>query len=202
MSSIAEIKAAAAAKTAALLAQSPGNAAANLAAEIRASAPVVASNEPTKSRRYFSKIAGSRFIFSDGVEVYFLFGRLDVGPENTNYPTMEVMWKAYQKELNAILGKNPMIFVAEVDKTEKLPEVEQNALTAQELQAREANLAGLPQRASGAKDANLGNGLPTDVNQSTVDPRLRAEMFGNTGTITTEGAKEQADKLNAGAASQ
>lgn len=195
MPSIADIKAAAAAKTAALMKSSPGNAAKNLAEELAKDKPVEIPKESTGTRRYFNKIPSSRFIFSDGVEVYFHFGRLDVGPENKAYPSMVTMWKAYQQELNAILGNNPSIFVTN-DEIETPPEVKQNAVGEGDVVQADSNL---PKNAKIRQEIGnvVGTGQPTDVNQSTTDPALRAAMMG---PITTEGAQERATTQNASAA--
>lgn len=197
MASIAEIKAAAAAKTAALTAANPGNAAAELKKQIAETKPPEEVKQATGTKRYFAKVASSRFIFSDGVEVFFHWGRLDVGPDNKSYPTMKDMWPAYQRELDAILGNNPMIFVNN-DQIIADPKVEQNAKTDGEVANLESSL-GANVKIKQEIGTTIGSGMPSDVNQSTVDPRIRQAMMGG-GAITTEGATELADKLNAGAA--
>ena len=190
MSKIDDIKAQAAAKTAALLAANPGNAAVELRKTLAVNKPADEKPAPTKSKRYFAKVASSRFIFSDGVEVFFHYGRLDIGPE-----THPDMWQAYQKELDAILGKNPMIFV-DNNQIEKQPEVKQNAKSEAEVAAGDSALGGNV-KVSQEIGQFTGTGQPTDPNQSTVDPTLRAAMMG---PITTEGAADKAAQLNAGAA--
>jgi len=123
--------------------------------------------------RYFCKIAGHRFIFEDGTEAFFNYGRLDVGPKS--YPTT---WRQYQKELNAILGRQTTIFIPEVP-PEVEPVVAQNAKSEAEIVAGEQKLlAGANAKVSQEIATGGTNGAPTDVNQSTVDPALREAMMG------------------------
>lgn len=187
--SFAEMRAEAAKKTANLMAANPGNAAVELKKELAETAPVAEVAVPSETKRYFAKVASSRFIFSDGVEVFFHYGRLDIGPET--YPNM---WIAYQRELDAILGKNPMIFVTN-DQLAADPIVAQNAKTEAEIAAVDATMGGA--KINQEMGTFSGSGTPTDPNASTIDPKLRAAMMGN---ITTEGAAEKAANLNAGAA--
>lgn len=147
--------------------------------------------------RYFCKIAGHRFIFEDGQEAFFNYGRLDVGPKS--HPGT---WRQYQKELNAILGKQTTIFVPEVP-PEVAPVVSQNAKSEAEIADAEQKLlagAGANARIQQEIGTTGTSGAPTDVNQSTVDPALRAMMLG-TLPLTDGNAEALAAANNMGAAS-
>jgi len=144
------------------------------------------------SKRYYSKVAGSRFCFSDGQDVIFAFGFTDINeksaPGKFQGTTQEdpnngrLRYQVYQEELDAILGRNPLIFVQ--DKLpEKVPEVQQNALSEADLRAKDTALA----RAVGNNlvaqqeiGVSGGDGQPTDPNASTADIALR-NAFANEG---------------------
>lgn len=197
MTTIAEIKAAAAARNKA--ATNSGNAAATLKEQLQAEKPAEIAIESAGTKRYFNKIPSSRFIFSDNVEVFFHYGRLEIGPDNVDYPSMKTMWRAYQKELDAILGSNPSIFVVN-NQIEKMPDVKQNALSEAEVAAQDATLklgSVIKTQQEIGTNANT-TGAPSNVNESTVDPAIRAAMLGQ---ITTEGAADRAASQTAGAAS-
>lgn len=130
----------------------------------------------TAKKRYFARVANSRFVHEDNTETYFLHGFADV----------DIL--EHQQEIDMILGKNPNIFVS--DKLpEKLPEVPQNALSEAELAAQEASLRGLPGRtAQEVGPAQQNAGVPTDPNQSTVDQELQAAVFKNAPKVIGPGA--------------
>lgn len=122
-------------------------------------------------KRYYARVSGSRFCHDDGTETYFLHGFADVS-------VLE-----HQKELDAIIGKNPNIYLP--DKLpEALPEVKQNALSEAELTAAERALAGV----TGNTAQEMGPvgdqaGKLSDANASTVDADLQRAVFGNTGVV-------------------
>lgn len=116
-------------------------------------------------KRYYARVAGSRFCHDDGTETYFFHGFADIS-------ILE-----HQKELDMIVGKNPNIYIPE-KLPEALPEVKQNALSEAELAAAEAANRKTPGRTAqevGEVPANAG--LPTDLNTSTVDIELQAAVF-------------------------
>lgn len=117
-----------------------------------------------KGKRYFAKAAGSRFCFEDGTEIVFYFGRADIES------------LVHQKELDAILGKQTNIFIPDVPPA-STEEVKMNAVAEVDLAQAERGLAGA--KVSG--DLNLSNtpaGVASDVNQSTLDPKLQQEVMG------------------------
>lgn len=133
--------------------------------------PRTFTQTPCEKKRYYARVAGSRFCFDDGSEIYFLHGFADVA-------ILE-----HQKELDAIIGKNPNIYLP--DKLpEALPEVKQNALSEAELTSAERALAGV----TGKTAQDIGPvsdqaGKPSDPNASTVDADLQAAVFGKSGTL-------------------
>jgi len=143
------------------------------------------------SKRYYSKIAGSRFCFSDGQDVVFAFGFADVSEKSASGKFQgttkddpnngRLRYVVYQEELDAILGRNPLIFVQE-KLPENMPEVKQNAESEAAIREKEAALV----RAAGGnvrtqQEINVaGDGQPTDPNASTADPILR-QAFANDG---------------------
>lgn len=166
--------------------------------------------EKIEGKRFFAKIPGSRFVFSDGEEAVFAHGFCDLNEltvqgeysvpnENQNCihngkPRLQV----YLMELNAILGKNPNIFVPEklpekMELNGKIPVTTKsgrvydtpanpgaNASTEIEIQQAEAAT-----RAAGTVRVQQqtdvpGSGMPSPVEQSTVDVDLQAAMLGAT----------------------
>lgn len=148
--------------------------------------------------RFYAKIAGSRFIFSDGTEAVFGHGFIDIN-EQTCPGEYEVSVDnqnsrkngrkkvdVYQQELIEILGKNPNIYVPE-----KLPEKMEvkgtkvdpaaNAFTEVELaqKEREVELAakGNVRVEQQVGNAGVGAGIASHPDVSTVDPEIAAEML-------------------------
>lgn len=138
--------------------------------------------------RYFCRIAGHRFIFEDGTEAIFAYGRLDIGPK-----TCPGTWRQYQKELNAILGKQTTIFLPDAPPL-VAPEVIQNAKSELEIAEGEKQLLTGNVRVNQEMGAHVTTGAPTDVNQSTVDPSLQKAMLG--------ALPSQVDAVNAALANQ
>lgn len=134
-----------------------------------------------QTRRYYSKVAGARYVFRDGTEVVFAHGFADISNS------------AYQEELNEILGKNPMIYVEE-KLPEPLPKVQQNAVAEADLAAAEAALVGRNVRtAQEVGQVNVAAASkPSDVNASTVDPALKAELLSAASVSPAERARQLA----------
>jgi hypothetical protein len=136
------------------------------------------------SKRYYARVPDSRFVFSDTQEAIFLHGFVDINertaPGKFQGLTKEdpnngrPKYKVYQEELDAILGRNPMIFIQ--DKLpEKLPEVPQNAKSEAAIAAEDSALlkvAGIDKVVVQQQVGPAGSGAPTDVNMSTADPEL------------------------------
>lgn len=195
------------------LADLKAEAATKAAQLVQANAPLVSEDSAVqKTKRYYSKIAGSRFIFGNGQEITFFFGRADIGPDmpggmdiyqHTNPDGKHAVnglqcWQVYQQELNAILGKQTNIYLPEVMPIDA-PNVSQNAKSEAEIAAGEAALkAGSAVKTQQEMGAFQGTGAPTDVNQSTVDPAIRAAMMGN--AVDSTNAEALAAQMNAGAA--
>jgi hypothetical protein len=173
--------------------------------------------------KYFSKISGSRFIFSDGTEAFFHFGRLVINAKNfpgiykaphKEHPQTvdsgRPKWQVYQDELDAVLGVNPNIFTeASLQTLEKVEEkVPQNAATEAEVAAGEAALTGAGTvKVSQEIGAAGSNGQPTNVNESTIDAKLakaqqNASVVGPGAAVAERvAAARQAAQANAAAAS-
>ncbi len=140
---------------------------------MQAMLPRTFTQTPCAKKRYYAKVAGSRFCHDDGTETYFLHGFADIS-------ILE-----HQKELDVIIGKNPNIYLPGKDQLpEPLPPVPQNALSEAELTAAERALIGV----TGKTAQDIGPvtetaGRPSDPNASTVDADLQKAVFGNAGTI-------------------
>src|SRR5258708_12333615 len=120
---------------------------------------------PTNKKRYYARVAGSRFCHDDGTETYFVHGFADIS-------ILE-----HQKELDMIIGKNPNIYLPE-KLPEPLPSVPQNALSEAELAAAEAALKGVPEKTAqdvGAVDSNAE--ALTDLIHSTVNPEFQPPLL-------------------------
>lgn len=124
---------------------------------------------PSEKKRYYARVAGSRFCHDDGSETYFLHGFADIS-------ILE-----HQKELDAIIGKNPNIYLPSA-LPEPLPPVPQNALSEAELAAAERVQTGVKGHVAqeiGTLPATAG--MPTDPNASAVDADLQAAVFKSSG---------------------
>lgn len=134
------------------------------------------------AKTYYSKTMSGRFPFSWGTEALFLYGRYVTENERE------------QAELDAIIppkGNNPNIYTAEQLGIETAPHVDaaQNARSEREIASGEqllrhnANNAGLQTRVQ-QETAAPNTGLPTNVNESTIDTDLQRAAFGNVTEIT------------------
>src|SRR6266850_2528848 len=124
---------------------------------MQAMMPRTFTQTPCEKKRYYARVAGSRFCHDDGTETYFYHGFADIS-------VLE-----HQKELDIIIGKNPNIYLPSA-LPEPLPAVPQNALSEAELTAAERALAGV----TGKTAQDIGPvsdqaGKPSDPNASTVD---------------------------------
>jgi len=138
---------------------------------MQAMMPRTFTQTPTEKKRYYARVAGSRFCHDDGTETYFFHGFADIA-------ILE-----HQKELDMIIGKNPNIYLP--DKLpEALPEVKQNALSEAELTAAERALTAVTGKtAQEIGPVNDQAGRLSDPNASTVDADLQRAVFGNAGTL-------------------
>ena len=136
------------------------------------------------SKRYYAKVPDSRFVFSDMQEAIFLHGFVDInertapgkfqGLSADNPNNGRPKYQVYQEELDAILGKNPMIFI-QTKLPEKVPEVAQNAKSEAAIAAEDAALvkvAGADHIQVQQQIGPVGGGAPSDPNASTADPAL------------------------------
>lgn len=127
-------------------------------------------------KRFFARVAGSRFCHDDGTETYFYHGFADI----------EIL--EHQQEIERILGKNPNIYIPS-QLPEKLPDVPQNALAEAELREKEnalRNVKGVTAQEAGAVPLNAGS--PSDPNASSVDQELQAAVFRNAPKVVGPGA--------------
>lgn len=81
----------------------------------------------TTPKTYYATVANSRFVYVDGTEEYFIGGRAVVDI------------KEHQVELDAILGKNPTIYVQEALPV-PFPQVPQNAKSEKEIEEGDKSL--------------------------------------------------------------
>lgn len=138
------------------------------------------------AKRYYAKVKNSRFVFEDGTEVLFINGYADIYKEK------------HKQELDAILNKNPNIYVPDTT-VEPLPTVQQNAKSAAEIATQDAVLA----KAAGAnfsvqqevgpvmvnnETPDIGQGPVANVNISSIDPDLQAAMLNSTPKVIGPGA--------------
>jgi hypothetical protein len=147
------------------------------------------------TKRFFSKVAGAKYIFADGHEIQFRHGHYDFDPEQhvgtVNIPAMNGQLhqahgrpkaEVYFEELQYLVTSgNPLIFdqdhlggvsaplPAEIDPSK-------NAHSEASIARVDAALANVKGRVTGEANA-AGNGAPTDVNQSTIDPALQRAVF-------------------------
>lgn len=148
-----------------------------------------------KAKRFFSKVAGSQYIMPDGFAVVFAHGHYDFDPAKhsgtVNIPAMNGQSHAmhgkpkaqvYFEELeHLVTSNNPLVFdqehltgvaatlPAELDPTK-------NAHSEADVARAESALARTPGRVTGEPN-NGSNGSPSDVNASTIDPKLQQQVF-------------------------
>lgn len=141
-----------------------------------------------ETKRYYSRIAGSKVIMPDGKELYFYHGFHDlkeedyideicrINPVAGQEPDIRNGKKAfevYKAELDFLIKTgNPLLYI-QGTQPEPLPKIgaDKNALSETEVlaaQARERSMGG-----SVTGDANTGSIGFSDPNSSTVDPTLR-----------------------------
>lgn len=170
--------------------------------------------EPDKvavlGRIFFARLAHSKFIFSDNVEVIFAFGRLEVSPKTFpgtfQRPTGHGQqphpdngrpkWQVYMEELNAIVppqGTNPNIFTQDTwEKLEELPVPDQNAVDEVTLAQAENQITRTGNiKVEQQTGAVAIGGAPVSANVSSIDQELLnaarkagATPVGNTDVIT------------------
>lgn len=150
-----------------------------------------------QAKRFFSKVAGSQFIMPDGFAIVFAHGHFDFDPEKytgtVNIPAMNGQVHAahgkpksqiYWEELEHLVNNNnPLVFDQEhlTGVSEPLPaelDPKRNAHSEAEVARAESALSRVPGHLTGeANIAGPGAGVPSDVNQSTIDPKLQAQVF-------------------------
>lgn len=163
------------------------------------------------TKRYFSKIPGSRFIMADGFEIFFHGGRFDFDSDRytgtfmaatqnnqTDIRNGQPLAKVYYEELeNLCKNLNPLIYdekhaVAFVK--QKLPDEldpSKNAQSETGILKADASLAGMPGVEMGELNKATSQG---DLNASTADPKLAA-LFANAsgpGKSAVDKAREDA----------
>lgn len=145
------------------------------------------------SVRYYSKIAGSKFIFANGLEIFFNHGFFDLKENEHQEPFMILANKedprngrrcfdVYKAELDDLIAKgNPLLF-KQGTQPEPLPNIgaELNAKSEAEIAAQEAGFRNANIRVTGDVNAGQVAGVASDVNTSTVDPELRTKLLGPT----------------------
>lgn len=168
-------------------------------------------HNPTKV--YFSRAPHSRFIFSDCTDLIFAFGRAEVGPKTHHgtfsHPTVadhkdngKELYLVYQRELDAILGRQGNIYTQESIAPED-PKPPVPGATEAEVAEAERKLIGVNGRTEQeVGPITVGAGLPTDPNASSLDLDLqRAMMDKNSGGGQAGGITQIQDSGNPGAAS-
>lgn len=163
------------------------------------------SKPVVSKQRYYSKVAGSKFIFPDGETVFFNHGFFDFDPANYPGPILltavngqapdkrdgRPKAEVYKEELDAIIKSNPLFYV-QGGQPEALPRVgaDANAKSEAEISQAEGILknSGAQVRVTG--DINSGSRL--DVNESTVDPALQSQVLAPKRDRAAEAAARQA----------
>lgn len=150
------------------------------------------------TKRYYAKVPGAGYIFTDGVKAIFAHGFLDVnektfpgeyvfpnpqldpkGAKNTGRPA----WQVYREELDALVEKgNPLIFTQEtIGRSEPIPSFAADAAKAAkseaEIAASDAALRNSGVQVVASGDVNNGVTGSTDPNKSTVDPQIQAALL-------------------------
>lgn len=153
-----------------------------------------------EAKRFFSKIAGARFIMPDGFEITFHGGRFDFEPkkypgnillqtlngqtdERNNSPRALVYFNELQ---NLVDSGNPLIFdeknaAAAVKQPMAPVATDVNAFSESAILNKDAQIAssGVVGRTTG--DANTGTSTPGNVNESTIDPNIAAAVLKSVG---------------------
>lgn len=148
---------------------------------------------PFEVTRYFSKVAGSKFIFGDGFEIYFYHGFYDLKeqdfvqekflPNTLNDQTDPRAgmnkYQVYKKELDDLIKKgNPLLYV-QGTQPEALPSMgaDRSARTDAEVAQADNQLRRSVAEGVETGDANKGSIGLSDVNASTVDSSLKGMVF-------------------------
>lgn len=151
----------------------------------------------TSVKRFYAKIPGSAFIFSDGTRAVFAHGFLDLSEQHFpgvyKFPDPKIhdvrngrkKWEVYMEELETLIQEgNPMIFTQEtVKNVQDLPKIQadQNAYSEAAISAQDAVIAasarGKMVATGDQNDGVVRTAAPNDVNVSTVDPGLQSAML-------------------------
>jgi len=152
-----------------------------------------------ETKRYFSKIAGSKVIMPDGKELMFFHGFHDLKEEDyvglicfinpvQGHPedprNGKPAYQVYKAELDALIkAGNPLLYV-QGSQPETLPKprdslgregVDRNAMSEAEIAQASAAERAVGGRVTG--DQNQGTTGIADPNASTVDPSLREALL-------------------------
>lgn len=170
--------------------------------QLKANASLAPQKPVNKNKTYYAKLHYSRFIFEDGTELYFQPAGNVIGPGS--HPN----WKQYQKELDAIIGKNPNIYTID-SKLEPTPitarnDPKINAKSTMEIALADRNLAGTTQRVRQQTGPIMVNSDPTSADASSLDMSLinAAKASGSTvmgndnGNVVQPLNEEQIKQLN------
>lgn len=148
-------------------------------------------NVNNRTFRYFSKVAGSKFIMPDGKELFFMHGfhdlkEADYRGQKFQGNTMQghepdrrngtSTFEVYKQELDALIkAGNPLLYI-QGSQPEPLPSVgaDANAHTEGDVAKAESLLKNVTHREMG--EVNRGPNQ-TDVNTSTVDPNLQRQLL-------------------------
>lgn len=156
--------------------------------------------------RYYSKIAGSKFIFANAFEIVFAHGFFDLKESEHQEPFFvsnnkddlrngKRCFDVYKSELEDLIAKgNPLIYKQGIQPA-PLPRVDadRNARSEAEIAQIDALASQLPGRVTGDVNAGSPGGTAADVNSSTVDPELRKTILGQPSGIAGPGANKLAE---------
>lgn len=169
-----------------------------------------------ETKRYFSKVAGSKFIMPDGKELFFNFGFHDLKEEdyvgqicsiaqmNGNPPDRRnglSCFEVYKAELDTLIKVgNPLLYI-QGTQPEQLPNVGADANALSEAKAVQGEAAMLASGAIPSGDVNHtpASTSPSDVNASTVDVNLKGLVLKDKPNIREQAAARTAAQAAAGA---
>lgn len=202
-------------RVAELKAKQAAQATKTLVTENKESAKFDGRSTKSANQVYFARTPHSKFIFSDGTEAIFHFGRLQVGPDTypgdynrpPGYGQQEsknngrLKYLVYQEELDAICppqGNNPMIFKQNNLGPEdfSLPD---NLNPAKNAATEDARMDMAGTRVTG----EVNNGTSGQNMNSTIDPDLmraaqnqNSSVVGNTTQVIQPIAEADLSQLN------
>lgn len=158
-----------------------------------------------ETKRYYSKVAGSKFIMPDGKELFFNHGFHDLKEEdyvgvvcsiaqmNGNPPDRRngvSCFEVYKAELDTLIkAGNPLLYI-QGTQPEQLPNVGADANALSEAKAVQGEVAMRAAGAVASGDVNHTPGqlTPSDVNASTVDTNLKGMVLKDKPDIRAQAA--------------